>query len=157
MTVTTQSLSPRIPFAAAPRISRSRRPWSLKALVNLARDMLADAVIGGSTYTKFNNANAALGVGSGTTAFSAAHTDLQGASKFRKGMDATYPQRTANVVVFKSSFATSEANFAWEEVGTFNTSTLAAGEMLSRVVTTLGSKTAAASWVLTHTMTFVLV
>jgi hypothetical protein len=45
----------------------------LKALVNLARDVAADAIIGGSTYTKYNNANAYLGVGNGTTAFSAAY------------------------------------------------------------------------------------
>lgn len=127
----------------------------LKALVNLARDMAADAIIGGSTYTKYNNANAYLGVGNGTTAFSAAHTDLQGASKTRKAMDATYPSRAANVVTYRATFATTDANYAWEEVGVFNAA--AAGEMMSRNVTTLGTKTSAASWVLTHTQTWVLV
>lgn len=147
-------------FRGFPRHHARRRradaPWGvLRALVNLARDMVADAIIGGATYTKFNNANCHLGVGSGNTAFSAAHTDLQGASKFRKAMDATYPQRAANVVTYRATYATGDANFAWEEVGTFNAA--AAGEMLSRVVTTLGAKTAAASWVLTHTQTWVLV
>lgn len=125
------------------------------ALVNLARDMAADAIIGGSSYTKFNNANAHLGAGSGNTAFSATHTDLQGASKTRKAMDATYPSRSANVVTYKSTFATGDANYAWEEIGVFNASS--GSEMMSRHVASLGTKTSSASWVLTLTQTWVLV
>lgn len=126
------------------------------ALVNLARDMAADAIIGGSTYTKFNNANAHLGVGDSSTAFSATHTDLQASTnKLRKAMDATYPQRSANVVTYKATFATGDANFAWNEVGVFNAS--AAAQMMSRHVQSLGTKTSAASWVLTLTQTWVLV
>lgn len=126
------------------------------ALVNLARDMAADAIIGGTTYTKFNNANCYLGVGDSTTAFAATQTDLQAATnKLRKAMDASYPQRAANVVTYKATFATGDANFAWQEVGTFNAA--AAGQMMSRNVTSLGTKTSAASWVLTHTQTWVLV
>lgn len=125
------------------------------ALVNLARDMIADALIGGTTYNKFSNANAYIGVGSGTTAFSATHTDLQGASKTRKAMDATYPTRSANALTFRATFATGDANYAWEERGIFNASS--AGEMLSRKVVSLGTKTNAASWQLTCTDTIVLV
>lgn len=125
------------------------------ALVNLARDMAADAIIGGSSYTKFNNANAHLGVGNSSTAFSASHTDLQGASKTRKAMDATYPSRSANVVTYRSTFGTGDANYAWEEVGVFNASS--GSQMMSRHVSSLGTKTSAASWVLTLTQTWVLV
>lgn len=130
-------------------------PWLL-ALVNLARDMVADAIIGGSTYTKFNNANAYLGVGDSSTAFAAAQTDLQAASnKTRKVMDATYPTRAANVLTWRSTFATGDANFAWNERGVFNHAS--AGQMLSRKVVSLGTKTSSASWVLTCTDTWVLV
>lgn len=124
----------------------------LEALLNLARDMIADAIIGGSSYTKLNNANARLGVGNSTTAFNATQTGLQGGSTAYQAMDATYPQRSSNVVTFKATFATGAANFAWEEVVTDNGT-----NTLSRLVTSLGTKTSAASWVLTHTMTFVLV
>lgn len=126
------------------------------ALVNLARDMVADALIGGSTYTKLNNANAHLGVGDSATAFAATQTDLVAATnKLRKAMDATYPTRAANVVTYRSTFATADANWAWNEVGTFNAA--AAAQMASRVVQALGTKTASSSWVLTHTQTWVLV
>lgn len=122
-------------------------------LLDLARDIIADKVTGGATYTAFNNANARLGVGNSATAFSSAHTGLQGgASTAYKAMDATYPQRTANVVVYQSTFGTGDANFAWEEVGLDNGT-----QSLSRTVTSLGTKTSAASWVLTHTQTWVLV
>lgn len=125
-------------------------------LVNLARDMVADAIIGGSTYTKYNNANAYLGVGDSSTAFSAAHTDLQAATnKTRKAMDATYPSRAANVLTWRSTFATGDANYAWQEVGGFNAN--AAAQMLFRHVESLGTKTSSASWVLTVTQTWVLV
>lgn len=126
------------------------------ALVNLARDMIADAITGGSSYNKFSNANARTGVGDSSTAFSAAHTDLQAATnKTRKAMDATYPQRSANVLTWRSTYATGDANYAWNERGIFNAA--AAGEMLSRKVVSLGTKTSAASWVLTCTDTVVLV
>lgn len=124
-------------------------------LVNLARDMLADAIIGGSSYTKFNNANAYLGVGDSSTAFAAAQTDLQAATnKHREAMDATYPQRSTNVLTFVATFETADANFAWNEWGIFNAAS--AGEMLNRVVESLGTKTSAAEWELTVTLTLTL-
>ena len=133
----------------APERSRSR---ILLALLNLARDMVADAITGGASYTRFNNANARLGVGNSNVAFNAAHTGLQGGSTAFKAMDATYPSRASNVVTYRSTFTTAEANFAWEEIVVDNGT-----NTLSRTVSSLGTKTAAASWVLTHTQTWVLV
>lgn len=121
-------------------------------LLNSGRDHLAAAAIGDSV-TAFSNANARLCVGNGTTSFSAAHTDLQGASKLRKAMDATYPQRTTNVVVFSATFGTTDANFAWEEWGIANAGS--GGTMLNRKVGTLGTKTSAQVWVFEATVTFV--
>lgn len=119
-------------------------------LSTAGRDLIAKAIIGDS-YTTFANANAYLGVGDSTTAFSAAQTDLQAASnKLRKAMDATYPQRATNVLTFKSTFATGDANFAWQEIAVFNAA--AAGDMLCRVVQSLGSKSSG-SWALTHSVT----
>lgn len=125
-------------------------------LVDLARDMIADALLGGSSYTKFNAANAHIGVGDSSAAFASSQTDLQAATnKLRKPMDATFPQRAGNVVTWRATFGTAEANFAWNERGIFNA--LAGGQMLSRKVVSLGTKTSSASWQLTCTDTVVLV
>lgn len=119
-------------------------------LTTAGKNHIATAIVGGS-LTAFNNANAYLGVGNGTTAFSAAHTDLQGASKTRKGMEATFPTDSgAGVLVFKSSFGSGDANHAWDEWGVFNNSS--GGTMLCRKVDALGTKTTG-TWVLTGTVT----
>lgn len=120
------------------------------ALVTAARDHIGKAIIGAAA-TAFSNANAHIGVGNGSTAFSAAHTDLQGASKTRKAMDASFPTESAGVLTFKSTFATGDANHAWEEWGIFNGSSGAT--MLSRKVEALGTKTSAESKVATATLT----
>jgi len=126
------------------------------ALVNLARDLIADAITGGSSYNKFSNANAYIGIGDSSTAHAAAQTDLQAATnKTRKAMDATYPSRSANVLTWRSTFGTGDANYAWNERGVFNASS--SGQMLSRKVISLGTKTSSASWQITCTDTIVLV
>lgn len=103
--------------------------------------------------TPFNNANTYIGVGDSTTAFAAGQTDLQAATnKLRKAMDATYPSGASNVITFRSTFATTDANWAWQEWGIFNASS--AGTMLSRKVESLGTKTSAQTWQFTATLTF---
>jgi hypothetical protein len=109
------------------------------------------------TLTYFNNGNAYIGVGDSTTAAAATQTDLSASSnKLRKAMDATYPQHTdattsgAASIVFRSTFGTSDANYAWNEWAIFNGSS--GGRMLNRKVESLGTK-ASGSWVLTLTLT----
>ena len=122
------------------------------AITNAGAILAASAIIGDGGITVLNNANAYLGVGDSTTAFSAAHTDLQAASnKLRVGMDATYPQRSSNVLTLRSTFTTGQANYAWDEWGVFNASS--GSTMFSRKVEALGTKTSAQSWVLTATIT----
>lgn len=112
----------------------------------------AAKAIAGVAAAAFNNANAYLGVGDSSTAFDAAHTDLQAATnKLRKGMDATYPTQTANVLVYKATFGSTEANFAWNEIGLFNAAS--GGTMLRRKVVSLGTKANGETWVLTSTIT----
>jgi hypothetical protein len=122
------------------------------ALTNAGRDHMASDVVG-EAVTEFNAANAHIGVGNGVTAFVATQTDLQGASKVRKAMEATYPTRSVNVLTFRSLFGTGDANFAWDEWGVFNAA--AAGTMLNRKVEALGTKTAAQAWQITATLTVV--
>ena len=121
------------------------------ALTTAGRDfMVASAHT--AAATPFNNTNTYIGVGDSTTVFSAAHTDLQASTnKLRKIMDATYPQVAANVVTYRATFATTDANYAWQEWGVFNASS--AGTMLSRKVESLGTKTSAQTWVFTVTLT----
>lgn len=113
-----------------------------------AVDVMAPALIG-AAYTAFNNANARLGVGTSTTAHAVGQTDLLGTS-FRKAMDATFPTNSAGTLTFKATFATTEANFAWAEFGTFNAGS--GGTMLQRKVQALGTKPSSEQWVLTVTV-----
>lgn len=121
-------------------------------LTNAGRDFIAQAIVNASSPTFFDNSNSYIGVGDSNTAFAASQTDLQAASnKTRKAMDATYPTRSTNVLTFRSTFGTSDANYAWEEWGVFNASS--SGTMLSRKVESLGTKTSAQSWQMTGTLT----
>lgn len=120
-------------------------------LTNAGRDEMIDGITGGSVTT-FDNTNSYIGVGDSSTAFSAAHTDLQAATnKLRKAQDATYPQRSTNVLTFRSTFGTGDANFAWNEWGVFNASS--AGVMLTRKVESLGTKPSSQTWQFTATLT----
>lgn len=114
----------------------------------------------GQALTYFSNAQAAIGVGDSTTAAVATHTDLQAATnKLRVAMDATFPSHTdattsgAASIVYKSTFGTAQANWAWQEWGIFNSSTAGTGRMLQRKVESLGTKTSASTWALTVTLT----
>lgn len=129
---------------------------SFNTLVNGGTAIMLDALIGVNP-TFYTNALAASGVGDSATAFNLTHTNLQGAvnvtNRIRKAMDATFPSRAANVVTFRSTFATTDANFIWNEWALFNNVTDGSGTMLNRAVVNLGTKTSAASWQLTTTLT----
>lgn len=127
---------------------------SAGGFTELARDVISDALIGGTTYERYNNANAYLGVGNGDDAFDETDTDLQGGSTVRLPMLATYPQRTDNVLTFEAEADGSTANFAWDEWGVFNHSST--GQMLCRFVQDLGTKGAGTTWRITATVTTVL-
>lgn len=93
-----------------------------------------------------------LAVGDSTTAFAATQTDLQASTnKLRKAMDSGYPQRSSGTITHRATFNTSEANFAWQEWGTFDAATT--GTMYSRKVESLGTKTSSQTWQLTTTST----
>lgn len=120
------------------------------AIATSGRNKMAQLLIG-EAVNAYNNSNAYIGVGNGTTAFSAAQTDNQGASKARKAMDASYPQRSTNVLTFQSTFASGDANFAWEEIALFDAST--SGVMFSRLVQAMGTKASGSTWVATLAIT----
>lgn len=121
-------------------------------LTDVGRNLMIDGIVG-TAVTAFDNTNSRIGVGDSATAFSASQTDLQaGANKLRKGMEATYPTRSTNVLTFRSLFTTAEANYAWNEWGVFNAAA-GATSMLSRKVESLGTKPGSQSWQFTVTLT----
>ena len=121
------------------------------ALTDAGAVHIAQAVKGAS-LTAFNNANAYLAVGTGNTVFAASQTDLVGATKTRKAMDATYPTGASNALTYQSTFGTGDANHAWEEWALTNASS--GGTMMGRKVESFGTKTNAQSWTLQITATF---
>lgn len=119
-------------------------------LVNAGIALMLDKLIG-AAGTVFDATNAYLGVGDSATAAGATQTDLQAATnKLRRGMEATFPSRSAQTMSWKASFATGDANWVWNEWGIFNAS--AGGTMLNRKVESLGTK-ASGTWVLTADVT----
>jgi hypothetical protein len=120
-------------------------------LQTLAREMFADAIIGGAGFTKFGTATY-LGVGDSSTAHSPSQTDLQAmTNKLRKQVDSGYPTRSGNVITWAATFGTNEANFQWNEAGVFNAAS--GGQMLCRRVQALGTKTSGTIWILTYQLT----
>lgn len=113
-------------------------------LTDVGAGVFAKLLIG-DAQTVFSNANARIGVGDSTTAFAKAQTDLQATTnKFRKSMDTGFPTRTGATDTFRATFATSEANFPWQEWGVFNAAS--AGDMQNRKVESLGTKNNTQSW-----------
>lgn len=111
----------------------------------------------GAQLQAFSTGNARIGLGASTATAAATQTDLQSTTKKYNGMDTAYP-KTWNVTTssgrmaqFQSVFTSSEANFAVNEWGIFN-STVAAKRMLNRKVQSLGTKTSAARWTVTLTL-----
>lgn len=121
-------------------------------LTDVGRNLMIDGITG-TAVTAFNNANSMIGVGDAVTAFAANQTDLQAASnKLRVAMDATYPTRATNVLTFRSTFSTAQANWAWNEWGIFNAAS-GATSMLSRKQEALGTKPSSQTWQFTATLT----
>ena len=120
------------------------------ALTNSGRDHIAK-MVAGEVATPFDESNAYIAVGDGTTAFNAAQTDLVGSNKFRKAVDSSYPQRTNNVITYRATYSTAQANFDWEEWGVANDASV--GVLLNRKVESLGTKNSNQTWQFTVELT----
>lgn len=121
-----------------------RKPFNLLMFggaSNLWECLIGNGTItAGQALTYFSNAQAAIGVGDSTTAAVATQTDLQASSnKLRVAMSATYPQHTDGVIVgaativFQGAFSSGQANYAWNEVALFNSTSAGVGRMLNRL------------------------
>ncbi|AEV52058.1 hypothetical protein [Rhodococcus phage REQ1] len=133
-------------------------------LVNAGLQRLADLIIGNGSVTAFTATKGLIGVGNSNTAFSPAHSDLQGASKLFTPV-ASAPTASGGVISASALFASADANFAWEEwcfaIGSGTTvknaalATAGGGSavMLNRKVQSLGTKASGADWTLSATVT----
>lgn len=120
-------------------------------ITDAGRNFMCQSTVAAAA-TPFSNANARIGVGDSATAYAAGQTDLQAATnKLRKAMDATFPSGASNVLTFQATFATTDANWAWNEWGVFNASST--GTMLNRKVESLGTKPSTQSWVFNVVLT----
>jgi hypothetical protein len=108
----------------------------------------------GSSKTKWDNANARIGVGNDATAPADIQTGLLGTSKTFKGMNSGYPQQSGDHdLVFQADFVSGEAEYAWLEETIVNASS-DSGDNLCRQNTNLGTKPSGQTWRLTGTVTW---
>ena len=115
---------------------------------------LIDLICGLGTPTKWDSSNARLGVGDSNTAEAATQTGLQAATnKTYKAMDANYPARTNQTAEWRTTFGSSDANYAWEEYTVVNAAS-DTGKNLNRKTASKGTKASGESWVLSLSITF---
>ncbi len=112
------------------------------------------ALVAGTGATKFDNANACIGVGDDATAADHEDTGLKAAAnagthKLYVAMDGSYPTYgSSQKVTYRSTFASAQANFHWQEITVANGNSDAA-KNLNRKVQDMGTKASGTSWVAT--------
>jgi uncharacterized cupin superfamily protein len=121
--------------------------------LNEGLQALIDLLAGLATVTKWDNANARLGVGDSNATESATQTGLQGTNKYWKGMDTGYPTRTNQTCEWRATFGGTEANFSWQEFTVVNAAD-DTGKNLNRKVADKGTKSSGETWVLSLQITF---
>lgn len=124
---------------------------------NAISALIISTGVGSTMARPYNSTAAYFVVGNSTATHATNQTWMQGASSTMKAMDSTYPSRATNVITFRSTFSTAEANFAWNEWGIWNSTstTDATANLLNRKVEdpSLGTKTSAQSWQITADIT----
>lgn len=118
-------------------------------LLNTGIDEMWDLIVGDSA-NHFDNSNAQIGVGDSSTAAAATQTDLLGANKTYKGMEAGYPTSTSQKATFKSSFGSTDANYTWNE---WVVKQSASAICLNRKVDAMGTKASGTTWTLEVSIT----
>lgn len=136
-------------------------------LVTVGLSLITNLMIGGTTAGSIKNAQAICGVGATATAATVADTALgaDGGSAYYQQADATYPSRSNGVITMVSTFASGNANFAWQEwcwascasgsiTGGATLASVATGVVMwNHKIQSLGTKGSGASWVFTTTVT----
>lgn len=139
------------------------------SLTRLGRKRLMDRLLVTASNQGLDSTHCRIGVGNGTTGVVDTDTDLSassGSSNRQFNLVDSAPAvgsgASSGVGTFVSTFGTAVANFHWQEWcidgGTANGTTVTADGnttpgMMNRKVVDLGTKTSAASWVMTATIT----
>jgi hypothetical protein len=110
-------------------------------------NVLWPLVLNTASPSPYDNANARIGVGDGTTAATASQTGLQGTNKTFKGMDTGYPSSGSQKATWQSTFTGTEANHGWQEFTVVN-AVDDTGDNLNRRVSDQGSKAEGQEWIL---------
>ena len=118
------------------------------ALTTTGKSLIAARLVG-TSLAAMDAANGYLGVGTSSTAFSAAQTDLLGAG-VREALDGA-PGLSGADMTFVATFESGDANQAWAELAGFNH--VSAGTMLFRKVAAHGTKASGDVWTLTVVVT----
>ena len=108
----------------------------------------------GASANHFNNTDSRIGIGNDkATAPADTQTDLIGASKTYKAMDATFPTAASNKQLqFKSVFGSSDANYEWGEMCVKHNVSLKVINRSTNAGAGWGTKTVGTSWTITVTL-----
>lgn len=150
-----------IPLSEITPASVERFEGNLLTTAGVTRIM---ALLNGAGGQAADATHSLLGVGDTSTAATTADTGL-GASagsthQYWMPMDATYPSVSAGVLTAKSTWASADGNFAWNEwaLAVTNSSAAAgaaagAGILLNHKIASMGTKASGSVWALTVTVT----
>jgi hypothetical protein len=137
-------------------------------LTTVGLNLITQLLIGTTTVGSIKNAQAIVGVGATATAATVGDTALgaNAGSAWYQQADGSNPTQANGVITMLCTFATGNANFAWNEWcwASTTTGTITAGATLASVssgtevmwnhkIASLGTKTSAASWAFTTTVT----
>jgi hypothetical protein len=122
------------------------------------------SLLNGAGGQAMTNTATRLGTGNGAGTAAVGDTDLSAsagaANRWFQIMDATFPSVASNVLTAKSTFASADGNYAWNEwgmdIGTptvTSAATVNATLVNHKTSAALGTKASGSSWALTATIT----
>lgn len=128
--------------------------WEGNIALNEGLQELIDIICGLGAPTKWDNANARLGVGDSNVAPVATQTGLQAVTnKAWSGMATGYPVKSNQTAEWRAVFGDGVAQYAWEEYTVVNAAD-DSGKNLNRCIASKGTKAAQESWTLSLKITF---
>jgi hypothetical protein len=132
-------------------------------LTTAGLNRMTSLIIAGGGQAPTNTA-ARIGVGDGAGSAAVGDTDLSAAAgsthRWFQAMDATFPTQSNGLMTFKSTFASADGNFAWNEFGIdIGTPTVTSGNTVNATLlnhkTSIaqGTKASGQTWAATATIT----
>ena len=118
--------------------------------LNADAALMKIAAIATNTSLTLDNLYDDTGGAGAASEISPTETDLAGASKTYKGMEATHPTSTAQKLTCKSSFGSGDANHVWSE---WVVKQSASSKCINRKVSSMGTKASGSTWTLEITVT----